>query len=111
MWRARADPRLVGHLTAGEHQRATLARARTSRQQKSERGRTTYGQRHEQEQAQQGHHRAQGRSRRRRETPGGAVGHHHRRRGGDRKSTRLNSSHVKKSYADFCLIKKKITLL
>src|SRR5690606_41543715 len=27
--------------------------------------------------------------------------------GGDRKSTRLNSSHVKNSYADFCLKKKK----
>src|SRR5690606_41807055 len=29
--------------------------------------------------------------------------------GGDRKSTRLNSSHVKSSYAVFCLKKKKIT--
>src|SRR5690606_40996134 len=29
-----------------------------------------------------------------------------RRRGGDRKSTRLNSSHVKISYAVFCLKKK-----
>src|SRR5690606_41783975 len=29
------------------------------------------------------------------------------RRGGDRKSTRLNSSHVKISYAVFCLKKKK----
>src|SRR5690606_41137073 len=29
----------------------------------------------------------------------------------DRKSTRLNSSHVKISYADFCLKKKKIDLL
>src|SRR5690606_31472428 len=33
-------------------------------------------------------------------------GHPHRRR--DRKSTRLNSSHVKISYAVFCLKKKKI---
>src|SRR5436309_8991174 len=31
-------------------------------------------------------------------------------RGGDRKSTRLNSSHVKISYAVFCLKKKKITI-
>src|SRR5690606_40775492 len=30
---------------------------------------------------------------------------------GDRKSTRLNSSHVKISYAVFCLKKKKITYL
>src|SRR5690606_40645233 len=30
-----------------------------------------------------------------------------RRSGADRKSTRLNSSHVKKSYAVFCLKKKK----
>src|SRR5438067_9332554 len=30
------------------------------------------------------------------------------RRGGDRKSTRLNSSHVSISYAVFCLKKKKI---
>src|SRR5690606_40713671 len=33
------------------------------------------------------------------------------RRGGDRKSTRLNSSHVKISYAVFCLKKKKNTTL
>src|SRR5690606_39592433 len=32
-----------------------------------------------------------------------------RRRGGDRKSTRLNSSHVKISYAVFCLKKKNRT--
>src|SRR5690606_40511167 len=32
----------------------------------------------------------------------------HRDAGGDRKSTRLNSSHVKISYAVFCLKKKKI---
>src|SRR5437868_11208169 len=32
-----------------------------------------------------------------------------RRRRGDRKSTRLNSSHVSISYAVFCLKKKKIT--
>src|SRR5690349_22789102 len=31
----------------------------------------------------------------------------HRRDPGDRKSTRLNSSHVEISYADFCLKKKK----
>src|SRR2546426_11271336 len=31
----------------------------------------------------------------------------HRRRGGDRKSTRLNSSHLVISYAVFCLKKKK----
>src|SRR5690606_40333972 len=55
------------------------------------------------------------------EPPGGAGGSKHRDgrqrradrgaaeragRGGDRKSTRLNSSHVKISYADFCLKKK-----
>src|SRR5690606_41722193 len=34
-------------------------------------------------------------------------GHHHDKEGGDRKSTRLNSSHVKISYAVFCLKKKK----
>src|SRR5690554_7529943 len=32
---------------------------------------------------------------------------HHRRRQQDRKSTRLNSSHVRISYAVFCLKKKK----
>src|SRR5690606_39612982 len=32
--------------------------------------------------------------------------HHTVRSGGDRKSTRLNSSHVKNSYAVFCLKKK-----
>src|SRR5690606_40700810 len=44
--------------------------------------------------------RAAGRARARR-----PVGPHHR--GTDRKSTRLNSSHVKISYAVFCLKKKK----
>src|SRR5690606_39728986 len=43
--------------------------------------------------------------------PGGPA--HHRagrvQRPGDRKSTRLNSSHVKISYAVFCLKKKKTT--
>src|SRR5438874_6141160 len=34
-------------------------------------------------------------------------GRHRRRRGRDRKSTRLNSSHVEISYAVFCLKKKK----
>src|SRR5690606_41969865 len=34
-------------------------------------------------------------------------GQPHRRHAGDRKSTRLNSSHVKISYAVFCLKKKK----
>src|SRR5690349_22171123 len=34
---------------------------------------------------------------------------HHRRTGRDRKSTRLNSSHVEISYAVFCLKKKKKT--
>src|SRR5207249_10480886 len=34
---------------------------------------------------------------------------HHSRRGGDRKSTRLNSSHVSTSYAVFCLKKKKFS--
>src|SRR5690606_41926446 len=38
------------------------------------------------------------------------FGHLRPRRGLDRKSTRLNSSHVKISYAVFCL-KKKITIL
>src|SRR5690554_7005388 len=33
---------------------------------------------------------------------------HHRRDGRDRKSTRLNSSHVRISYAVFCLKKKKL---
>src|SRR5438067_9632121 len=40
--------------------------------------------------------------------PDVAVGHHRRNRE-DRKSTRLNSSHVSISYAVFCLKKKKIT--
>src|SRR5690606_39445544 len=35
------------------------------------------------------------------------VAHHQRLFGEDRKSTRLNSSHVKSSYAVFCLKKKK----
>src|SRR3989454_8771425 len=35
------------------------------------------------------------------------VGEHQRRRAGDRKSTRLNSSHLVISYAVFCLKKKK----
>src|SRR5207249_11065001 len=35
---------------------------------------------------------------------------HLRRRGQDRKSTRLNSSHVSISYAVFCLKKKKTTI-
>src|SRR5438874_3618685 len=34
--------------------------------------------------------------------------HHEQGRGGDRKSTRLNSSHVEISYAVFCLKKKKM---
>src|SRR5256885_6834547 len=39
----------------------------------------------------------------------GAGGEHQRNaRGGDRKSTRLNSSHLVISYAVFCLKKKKI---
>src|SRR6266511_4990369 len=40
---------------------------------------------------------------------GGAPGHAHHegQQAGDRKSTRLNSSHVKISYAVFCLKKKK----
>src|SRR5690606_40582309 len=37
----------------------------------------------------------------------GAVVSHFLKPGGDRKSTRLNSSHVKISYAVFCLKKKK----
>src|SRR5690606_42158677 len=45
---------------------------------------------------------------------GGKGGRHHRQAGAhrfdqDRKSTRLNSSHVKISYAVFCLKKKKIS--
>src|SRR5699024_11483723 len=36
---------------------------------------------------------------------------HHQRRRGDRKSTRLNSSHVSISYAVFCLKKKKTVKL
>src|SRR5438874_13486453 len=48
--------------------------------------------------------RAQGRWRRRR-------GHRCRGRRKDRKSTRLNSSHVEISYAVFCLKKKKSILL
>src|SRR5207302_3222683 len=49
------------------------------------------------------------RRRRARLVPGaGRVrSHHHLRRQLDRKSTRLNSSHVKISYAVFCLKKKK----
>src|SRR5436309_7118191 len=39
--------------------------------------------------------------------PGRVLRRAIRRRGGDRKSTRLNSSHVKISYAVFCLKKKK----
>src|SRR5256885_11157091 len=35
---------------------------------------------------------------------------HHTRTGGDRKSTRLNSSHLVISYAVFCLKKKKSTV-
>src|SRR5690349_25122155 len=42
-------------------------------------------------------------ARRRRRDPGAGA----RRRGRDRKSTRLNSSHVEISYAVFCLKKKK----
>src|SRR5207302_10993791 len=38
--------------------------------------------------------------------PGGRCGKLHRAAGIDRKSTRLNSSHVKISYAVFCLKKK-----
>src|SRR5690606_39607855 len=38
--------------------------------------------------------------------PGGSPCLFQRRLGGDRKSTRLNSSHVKISYAGFCLKKK-----
>src|SRR6266496_4883127 len=45
---------------------------------------------------------ARSRSRRRRDGPGRAA-----RPPGDRKSTRLNSSHVENSYAVFCLKKKK----
>src|SRR5690554_7709932 len=45
--------------------------------------------------------------------PGGHVGTHRAvlvdHRGQDRKSTRLNSSHVRISYAVFCLKKKKYT--
>src|SRR5690349_24933225 len=51
------------------------------------------------------------RSRHRRPAPEGPGAHHHRPgedgRGQDRKSTRLNSSHVEISYAVFCLKKKK----
>src|SRR5690625_7388429 len=39
--------------------------------------------------------------------PGGAGGAEEAAAGGDRKSTRLNSSHVAISYAVFCLKKKK----
>src|SRR5438874_13265167 len=39
--------------------------------------------------------------------PGGARDHQGRRAPRDRKSTRLNSSHVEISYAVFCLKKKK----
>src|SRR5690554_7041686 len=38
-------------------------------------------------------------------------GSHHRRPGKDRKSTRLNSSHVRISYAVFCLKKKKFPVM
>src|SRR5690349_166407 len=52
-----------------------------------------------------------GRRRRRTAAPGGpqelAVHPFHRASPGDRKSTRLNSSHVEISYAVFCLKKKK----
>src|SRR5690606_42072971 len=54
-------------------------------------------QRHGQDDAVQGHHGSAAPVRR----IGAAA------RGGDRKSTRLNSSHVKISYAVFCLKKKK----
>src|SRR6266480_5577018 len=47
-----------------------------------------------------------GRDRRDRFTGGGSGRVHG---GGDRKSTRLNSSHMSTSYAVFCLKKKKIT--
>src|SRR5436309_5029624 len=47
-----------------------------------------------------------GRPCRHRVAPGGSE-RFHRRRQQDRKSTRLNSSHVKISYAVFCLKKKK----
>src|SRR3989442_10865746 len=40
---------------------------------------------------------------------GGAPRRHHREGARDRKSTRLNSSHVRISYAVFCLKKKKNT--
>src|SRR5215475_4113920 len=55
----------------------------------------------------QGAHRDGQRSRRR--CHGRRARHHHPARAGrqDRKSTRLNSSHVKISYAVFCLKKKK----
>src|SRR6266496_6228494 len=47
----------------------------------------------------------------RRRTPGELAGEFPRRRvEGDRKSTRLNSSHVEISYAVFCLKKKKKTI-
>src|SRR5204863_2446541 len=43
--------------------------------------------------------------------PADRGGRHHRRnRTADRKSTRLNSSHVEISYAVFCLKKKKMNL-
>src|SRR5690349_22932434 len=54
--------------------------------------------------------RATGRSVRGRERAlagGGAGSRHARRQSQDRKSTRLNSSHVEISYAVFCLKKKK----
>src|SRR5690606_39693307 len=41
----------------------------------------------------------------------GVLDGHHQLRVGDRKSTRLNSSHVKISYAVFCVKKKKIVLV
>src|SRR5690554_7416113 len=52
--------------------------------------------------------RGMGRAAHHRHPLGGRAGPHRRR---DRKSTRLNSSHVRISYAVFCLKKKKITRL
>src|SRR5436305_7871447 len=43
--------------------------------------------------------------------PAGAVTNRRARAGRDRKSTRLNSSHVRNSYAVFCLKKKTTTSL
>src|SRR5438874_10731913 len=50
---------------------------------------------------------AAGRVRDRRDADGVHVGVRRTRRAADRKSTRLNSSHVEISYAVFCLKKKK----